>query len=129
VALEQKSAREVAAFMLRGAIGVPDGVARGCLELIGCVAGGQQNISIRTNIVNRNATARRALAVRLEQAKREGDMPTECDAQSISSWLFAVMQGLIVQAACHVDRSTLLRIVDLTLATWPPMVCDGDVHG
>jgi AcrR family transcriptional regulator len=123
-ALEQKSARDVAAYMLRGAIGVPDGVARGCLELIGCVAGGPQDISVRANIVDRNAAARRALALRLEKAKREGDLPEVCDAQSISSWLFAVMQGLIVQAACHVERSTSLRIVDLTLASWPPRDCD-----
>jgi AcrR family transcriptional regulator len=124
LALEQICARDVAAHMLRGAIGVPDGIARGCLELIGCVAGGPQDISVRANVIDRNAAARRALAARLEKAKQEGDLPAACDAQSISSWLFAVMQGLIVQAACNVDRSTLLRIVDLTMATWPPRDCD-----
>lgn len=126
LALQQYRARDVAAHLLRGAVSVPDGAARGCVELIGCVAGGPQDVTVRANVHHRNASARAALAARLEKAKNEGDLPAACDPQSISSWLFAVMQGLIVQAACDVDRDTLLRIVDLTLAAWPPCAPNPD---
>ncbi|WP_010338886.1 TetR/AcrR family transcriptional regulator, partial [Sphingobium yanoikuyae] len=120
LALDQRRARDVAAHLLRGAVGISGGAARGCVELIGCVAGGPQDVTVRATVRKRNGAARRALATRLEKAKDEGDLPSACDPQSISSWLFAIMQGLIVQAACDVDRDTLLQIVDLTLAAWPP---------
>jgi hypothetical protein len=63
--------------------------------------------------------AKRALIERLERARAEGDLPDHVDVESLTNLLYAVVQGICVQAGSGATREELNRVVDTGLAMWP----------
>jgi len=120
-ALEQATARCVAEVLLRGAI---DNACRseephGCLGVITSVACGAESQSIREEVLERGKVAKRALIERFERAKAEGDLPSHVDIEALTNLLYAVVQGICVQAGSGATREELDKLVDTGLMMWP----------
>jgi len=120
-ALEQPTARCVAEVLLRGAI---DNACRseephGCLGVITSVACGAESQSIREEVLERGKGAKRALIERFERAKAEGDLPSQVDIEALTNLLYAVVQGICVQAGSGATREELDKLVDTGLMMWP----------
>jgi AcrR family transcriptional regulator len=120
-ALEQPTARRVAEMLLRGAI---DNACRseephGCLGVITSVACGAESQSIREEVLERGKIAKRALIERFERAKSEGDLPPHVEAEALTNLLYAVVQGICVQAGSGATREELDQLVDTGLMMWP----------
>ena len=119
--LEKPTAREVAESMLRGSLENQTSSCepRGCLGVISSVACGAEAESIRHEVLERGKIAKQALIERMERAKAEGDLPAHVDVLGLTSFLYAIMQGMAVQAGAGATRAELEKLIDTSMAMWP----------
>lgn len=120
-ALRQPTARAVAERLMRGAIDAQMSSCdpKGCLGVISATACGAEAESIKADVMQRRASSQAALVERFEQAKRDGDLPGRVDIDGLTSYLYAIVQGMAVQAGSGATRADLERIVDTSLLMWP----------
>jgi AcrR family transcriptional regulator len=120
-ALAKPTARQVAEHMLRGSVENQTSSCepRGCLGVISSVACGAEAESIRADVHERSKIAKAALVERMERAKAEGDLPDHVDIEALTGFLYALMQGLAVQAGAGATRADLDRLVDTSMLMWP----------
>lgn len=120
-ALEQPTARGVAETILRGALEMQTspGEPKGCLGVIATMPCGAEADSIRAEMIARRSSSQAALVERFERAKAEGDLPATVDIGGLTSYLYALLQGMAVQAGSGARRAELERMVDTSLAVWP----------
>jgi len=120
-ALQQPTARGVAEHILHGAIDAQTGShdPKGCLGVISMNACGAEAESIKADVMQRRASSQAALFERFEQAKRDGDLPDHVDIPGLTGYLFAILQGMAVQAGSGATRADLERVVATSLMMWP----------
>jgi AcrR family transcriptional regulator len=120
-ALSAPTARGVAERMLRGAVANQTSTCEphGCLGVITSVACGAEAESIRQDVLARGETARRKMVERMELARREGDLPAQVDPEALTTYLYALLQGMAVQAGAGATRAQLDALVDTSLIMWP----------
>lgn len=119
-ALEAKTALGVAQNLLFGAIDtVTGGECRGCMGVIASVACQSAEQSIREDVARRAESSRQAMIARMQRAIDEGDFTIPTDAETITRYLMAVLQGMSVQAGAGADRQQLQQVAEATLAVWP----------
>ena len=119
-ALAAETARGVASNLLYGAIDtVTGGDCRGCMGVIASVACQSVEESIRDDVTRRTESSRNALVARMQRALDEGDFATSVEAEAITRYLLAVMQGMSVQAGSGASREQLQQVADATMAIWP----------
>jgi hypothetical protein len=111
----------VAECLMRGALEAQTSNSgpRGCLGVIHSMACGAEAESIKADVLARRASSQAALTARFERAKAEGDLPAQVDVQGLNSYLYALLQGMAVQAGSGASREELERLVDTGLALWP----------
>jgi AcrR family transcriptional regulator len=121
VALDAPTAKGVAERLLRGVIAnqCSDCGPKGCLGVISTVACGSEAEAIRDEVIKRRQSSHDALVARFERAKVEGDLPADADIAGLTSYLFAVMQGMAVQAGAGASQSDLERVLATSLMMWP----------
>jgi AcrR family transcriptional regulator len=119
-ALAEPTARKVAEAMLRGAVDNLTGYGdpHGCLGVIASVACGAEASSIREEVLERGKIARQALVDRMERAKVEGDLPDHVDVEALTNYMYALLQGMSVQAGAGASREELQRTADTVLKMW-----------
>ena len=120
-ALKEPTARGVAEVLLRGAVNnvTSPEEPHGCLGVITATACGEEAQSIREEVLKRGQVVRATLIERLDRAKAEGDLPAHVDVEGLTSLLFAILQGIGVQAGGGATREQLEAMVDTGLAMWP----------
>ena len=120
-ALAEPTARAVVERMLRGSVANMTSTCepRGCLGVISSVACGAEAVSIREEVLARGAIARRALIDRMARARDEGDLPADVDVEGLTGFIYALLQGMAVQAGAGATRADLERLVDTGMAMWP----------
>ncbi|MGN7159810.1 MULTISPECIES: TetR/AcrR family transcriptional regulator [Sphingomonas] len=120
-ALKQPTARAVAEHFMRGAIDAQMSSCdpKGCLGVISATACGAEAASIKADVIQRRASSQAALVERFEQAKRDGDLPDHVDISGLTSYLYAILQGMAVQAGSGATRAELERVVETSLMMWP----------
>ncbi|WP_375272483.1 TetR/AcrR family transcriptional regulator [Sphingomonas sp.] len=120
-ALDQPTARTVAEHLMRGAIAAQanDCGPGGCLRVITSSACGAEGESIKADVMKRRASSQAALVARFHQAQRDGDLPAHLEPEALTAYLYAILQGMAVQAGSGATRADLERVVDTSLAMWP----------
>ena len=118
--LAEPTARKVAESMLRGAVDNITGCSdpHGCLGVIASMACGAEAESIREEVLERGKVAKQALVERLERAKVEGDLPAHVDVEALTNYMYALVQGMSVQAGAGATREELQRTADTVLKMW-----------
>ncbi|SDA89669.1 transcriptional regulator, TetR family [Pseudomonas sp. NFACC15-1] len=120
-ALEQPTSRDVAAYILRGAVEVntryPD--RKGCLGIHGALAGSDDAEPIRQALIDARAAGEASLRERFERAKTEGDLPESANCTALAAFVMAMTHGMAVQAKAGFTRETLEAVVEQALSTWP----------
>ena len=120
-ALKQRTARAVAEHFMRGAIDAQTSKCdpKGCLGVISATACGAEAESIKADVIQRRASSQAALVERFREAKRDGDIPDHVDPEALTSYLYAILQGMAVQAGSGATREELERVVETSLMMWP----------
>lgn len=120
-ALNLPSARAAIEALLRGTVEflADPGHPRGCLSLQGGLACGTGVESAQRAMVEWRESALIALQKRMQQAKRDGDIPGDVDPKDLARYVFVLVNGLGVQAANGAKPTELRRAVELALRTLP----------
>ncbi|WP_267432607.1 TetR/AcrR family transcriptional regulator [Sphingomonas sp. GM_Shp_1] len=120
-ALEQPTARAVAEHLLRGALEAQTSQSepQGCLGVIHSVACGAEAESIKAEVVARRASAQAALLARFQRAKEDGDLRDGVDPEGLTQYLYALFQGMAVQAGSGATRAELETLIETGMALWP----------
>lgn len=119
-AIQEPTARAVAEYMLLGAVDTATGgECRGCMGVIASVACQSVEPSIRDDVNRRAEGPRRAIVERMQRAIDEGDFTIPANAEAMTGYLLALMQGLSVQAQSGATRDQLLEIAHSALSAWP----------
>ena len=120
-ALEQPTARAVAKWLLDGAVASVTGESepRGCLSVISSAPCGSEAECIRQEVNRRGRVVHDAFIARMQRAIDEGDFAGPANADAITNYLIAVLQGMAVRAGAGATREELEAIVETTLALWP----------
>jgi AcrR family transcriptional regulator len=92
---------------------------RGCLSVISSVACGAEAESVKAEVFARRASSEAALLARFERAAAEGDLPPGVEPAGLVRYLYAVLQGMAIQAGSGVPREELKVLVRTALALWP----------
>lgn len=118
-ALEAPTARGVAERMLAGTIENITSECPGCLGVIASVSCSNEASPIRDDVQARAQTARCAIVERMQRAIDEGDFTIPVEAEAMTRYLLALLQGISVQAGSGASRDELERVAEAALAIWP----------
>ena len=119
-AMKEPTARAVAEYLLQGAIETATGnESRGCMGVIASVACQAVEPSIREDINKRAEKAKRLIVDRMQKAIDDGEFSAPVDAEAMTRYLLAIMQGMSVQAQSGATREELTQVADAALAGWP----------
>jgi AcrR family transcriptional regulator len=92
----------------------------GCMAVSSVLScGGVASDSVRQELLSRRLGVEAKLRDRLERAKAEGDLPSECDAGDLALYILTVSQGMALQASTGLDHEGLRRVVATTLGGFP----------
>ena len=122
-ALAQPSARAVVDALLTGyaRLGTTPGSPRGCLAVNSALACSDGADPIRQQLIAGRIARLATLRRRLEQARRDGDLPRDSDTAGLARFVMAVAQGMAVQAASGATRAQLLPLVEHALVLFPEL--------
>ena len=120
-ALAAPTARGVAEYIMRGALDAQTSSCgpKGCLGVISATACGAEAESIKADVIKRRVSSQAALIERFRQAQRDGDLPDHIDPEGLTQYLYAILQGMAVQAGSGASRADLERVVDTSMMVWP----------
>ncbi|MGV8920178.1 MAG: TetR/AcrR family transcriptional regulator [Pseudomonas sp.] len=119
-ALDEPTSLKVVERILRGSVNLHSNSDHlGCLGLTGALACSEAAEPIRLELVRRRNAGQVALCQRLERAQQERDLPLSTDAQSLSSFVMAISQGMAVQAKGGATKGALEGMLNHVLSTWP----------
>jgi len=121
-ALARPKAREVAEKLLLGAADSMcggQGNPAGCLLVQGGLAVGDEDESIRRELISRRRANEAMVRRRLQRAKREEDLPPTSDPAALARYIATVSQGMAVQAASGASRDQLREVAETALKAWP----------
>ncbi|MAB43857.1 MAG: TetR family transcriptional regulator [Sphingomonadaceae bacterium] len=119
-AIEAPTARDVAERLLMGSVdAATTGDCKGCMGVIASVACQSVEPSIRDDVNARAESSRRAIIARMQQAIDAGEFRVATEAEAITRYLLAIMQGISVQAQSGASRDELLQVADSALLSWP----------
>lgn len=118
-ALQAPTARGVAERMLAGTIGNITSECRGCLGVIASVHCSNEDSPIRQDVNERAQSARNAITARMQRAIDDGDFTIPVEAEAMTRYLTALMQGISVQAGAGASRGELQHVAQAALAIWP----------
>lgn len=120
-ALAKPTARGVAEHLLMGALERQTSVCdpRGCLGVVSAMQCGDEAQGIRAEVQARGVAANDALIARFERARVEGDLPSSASPEGLARLLYAVSQGLAMQASSGATPAELQTLVDTALQCWP----------
>ncbi|KOX16354.1 TetR/AcrR family transcriptional regulator [Nocardiopsis sp. NRRL B-16309] len=121
-ALEEPTARAVAAGLLNGAVRATTrpGCPAGCLGVQGALATGDPGHRARDVLIAWRNDAGSRVADRFRRAVAEGDLPPGTDPDRLSRYVTSLVYGISVQAASGVARDDLQQVADTVLRNWPP---------
>jgi AcrR family transcriptional regulator len=108
-AIEQPTAAQVAERLLRGAYetAAGNGKPRGCMGVIVSTSCGEDAQGVRDDVLKRGEVVRARLVERFDRARQEGDLPARADSDALTSFLFALVQGISLQARAGASREQL----------------------
>lgn len=119
-AMREPTARAVAQYLLHGAVDTATGgECRGCMGVIATVACQSVEPWIRDDVNQRAESAKALIVERMQQAIDADEFVVPTQADVITRYLLAIMQGISVQAQSGATRAELMGVADAALAAWP----------
>ena len=119
-ALEQKTAYEVASFMLEGAAESLTNTEhpQGCIVVQSALSCSESGASVKEALINRRRENEDKLYQRFVRAREEGDLTGNIDPCVLAKYLITVLQGMAVQATNGASNEELHRVAQLVLSVF-----------
>ncbi|QGQ97235.1 TetR/AcrR family transcriptional regulator [Paenibacillus psychroresistens] len=115
------TARKVIECLMQGAIDTVTNPSHppGCLLVQGALSCGEESEPIRDELILRRMAGEAQLHQYLEQAKINGELPSETVPADLARYFTTVIRGISVQAASGSNREDLERVMKTALLVWP----------
>ena len=92
----------------------------GCMGVNGVLtSGGIASESVRRELIARRFGLEARLRERFDRAKQEGDLRPDTDTTALTAYVFALAQGLALQASAGLGLADLRNVVTMALTAWP----------
>lgn len=116
-ALAKKSAREVAEGLLYGAADLLSDPKnpRGCLIVQGVMACGPDSECLRNEVAKKRNEGEKQIRQRFQRAIREGDLPTDTNANELAKYIATVIYGMAIQSGSGATRADLRSVASKAL--------------
>jgi hypothetical protein len=116
-ALSRPTLREVVSALLYGTVEflATPGNPRGCLSIQGELACGTEAEPVKLAIIEWRQTGEAPLKKRLQQAQREGELPSDIAPADFARYLSTVRTGLGVQAVNGATNAEIKQITDVAI--------------
>ncbi|WP_300972914.1 TetR/AcrR family transcriptional regulator [Sphingomonas sp. LHG3406-1] len=126
-AIEQPTAAQVAERLLRGAYetAAGEGESRGCMGVIASTSCGEDTQGVRDDVQRRGKVVRTKLVERFDKARQEGDLPANADSDGLTSFLFALVQGISLQARAGASREQLKALTTVGVGSFSAYISSG----
>jgi AcrR family transcriptional regulator len=119
-ALDAPTAKGVAERLLNGAVEMmTSSGCRGCMGVMASMHCQGTDSPIRQAVSERTDSSRVALLERMQRAIDEGDFAISVEAEAMTRYLSALMQGMSVQASSGASREEIQQVAEAALAIWP----------
>ncbi|MBU2340840.1 MAG: TetR/AcrR family transcriptional regulator, partial [Alphaproteobacteria bacterium] len=90
-----------------------------CMGVIASVACQSVEPSIRDDVNRRAQSSKDAIVARMQQAVDANEFTLPVEAEAITRYLLAIMQGMSVQAQSGATKAELEQVAHSALAAWP----------
>lgn len=119
--MQQPTARQAVEMLLTKSAELLCGCdsPRGCMIVQGALTVGQGAELIKRELVMYRQGFEAAVKKRLDQAKKESDLPKDVDTASLAKYIATVHQGMSVQASSGASKKELLGVVQMVMDSWP----------
>ncbi len=116
-ALSRPTLREVVSGLLYGTVEflATPGNPRGCLSIQGALACGTEAEPVKLAMIEWRRAGEAALKKRLQQAQREGELPSDTAPADFAGYLSTVRTGLGIQAVNGATKAEMKRIADIAI--------------
>src|SRR5690606_3529447 len=91
----------------------------GCLGVMASVTCNSPDSPIGQDVRERTRSIRDAMVQRMQRAIDEGDFSVPVEAEAMTRYLMALLQGVSVQAGSGASRGELEQVAQAALAIWP----------
>jgi AcrR family transcriptional regulator len=120
-AMKEPTSRAVVEKMMNGYVEALTASCNpgGCFGINAAMACSDAATAIQKAVIEKRKFGEQTLAERMQQAKDEGDLPADCDPVDLARYIMTVSQGMAVQAVAGAGREPLMKVVEMTLRTWP----------
>lgn len=92
---------------------------KGCLIVQAALSDSADSLIVKGLLAEYRYSYEYLLANRFEKAKKDGDLPSDTDVQTLAKFLSTLHQGMSVQVTSGASKKELLKIVELALRSWP----------
>ncbi|GAA4843252.1 TetR/AcrR family transcriptional regulator [Paenibacillus vulneris] len=116
-ALNEPTARSVIEKLLRAtadSVVNPDH-SPGCLMIKGALVCSEESDPIKKLLTDLRVQIEKALSTRLEQAKKDGDLPDHADPVALARYVATLVAGMTVQAVNGASREDLEDVITIAL--------------
>lgn len=93
---------------------------KGCFIALSSLQCAEGHAGIAALLREKRLASRQVLFDLLAEARNGGELPPEADLDVLAAYLAAVIQGMSVQAKDGADTITLLAMIPVAMAFWPP---------
>jgi AcrR family transcriptional regulator len=120
-AINQPTAYEVAqSFLIKAVEFFSDKKhPKGCLIVQAALSDSADCLMVKDLLAKYRYSYEHLLAKRFEKAKKEGDLPTDTNAETLAKFLSTLHQGMSVQVSSGASKEELMQIVEFALKNWP----------
>jgi hypothetical protein len=88
------------------------------MGVIASTSCGEDAQGVRDDVLKRGEIVRARLVERFDRARGEGDLPPHADSDAMTSFLFALVPGISLQARAGASREQLKGLIKVGLGSW-----------
>lgn len=92
---------------------------KGCLIVQAALSDSADSLMVKDLLVKYRYSYEHLLAKRFEKAKKDGDLPTDANTETLAKFLSTLHQGMSVQVTSGASKEELMQIVEFALKSWP----------
>lgn len=121
VALQESTAKEVVRKFLQASAeaATRPSYPPGCLTVIGAITCSDESSPVKLSLTEWRIQIEKDLRVRLETAKKNGDLPEHTDPVALARYLATLSSGMSIQAVNGASREDLESVVAIAMSALP----------
>jgi AcrR family transcriptional regulator len=120
-ALSKPTARSMVEHLLHGGADflTEKSNPHGCMLVRSAMSCAETGGAIHLELTARRAEGEAKLRERFQEAKKNGEMPSDLEPTDYARFIMTMLEGMSVRAAAGATRRELRKIADMALRSWP----------